>query len=309
VKACMTVFLLFSTATALAAPKQTVELDLIGDRRVEVKINGEHFATFNPNWNGKGPKPYFSPVKGPGGIVMTRKILKSRKEGDHVHHKGIWLAIDEVNGVKFWAEQGKIVTRKLETATAKGRTGPGIITVTNEWRNPSGKTEVTEQTRITIYPNRVIEYDITFKAGKEPVEFHDTKEGLFGFRMVDSMREREGGTVINSRGEKGTSKCWGKTADWIDYYGPVNGKTFGVAIFDHPKNFRKSRYHVRNYGLFSISPFGQKAYSKGKLPAQPYTIKPQGTLRLRYAMYIHAGSTKEANVGSIYQKWVKNTSK
>lgn len=296
--------LLLSAGTLSAAPKGTVKLKTLDGGRVEVWVNGEHFATYNPNDKGTAPKPYFYPVKGPGGTVLSRAI--ARKGDDHPHHKGIWVAVDEVNGVRFWAEKGRIVTRKLRTSVSENT---GHIDVVNAWVGPSGTTEVTEITKIAIHPNRLMEYDITFKAGKKPVEFGDTKEGLFGFRMVNAMRERQGGRVVDSRGKKGTKACWGETAGWIDYDGQVDGKTFGVAIFDHPENFRKSRYHVRDYGLFSINPFGQKAYTKGKLPAQPYTIRPGKTLRLRYAMYFHAGDTQSAKVESVYDAWVARTKK
>ncbi|MFQ5734184.1 MAG: PmoA family protein, partial [Planctomycetaceae bacterium] len=267
---------LVAATSVFAADKPRVRVKSSVDG-IRFFVDGRHFTTYNLNRDGKLPKPFMFPVRGPDGTILTRKILKSRKNGDHVHHKGIWVAVDEVNHVRFWAEKGKIVTRRELSGAGSGN--EASVTVTNDWKADDGTTVVTEKTTITVTPNRVIAYDISFKAGEKPVTFRDTKEGLFGFRMVHSMRESEGGQVVNSRGEKGTKNCWGKTADWIDYYGKVNGKTYGVAIFDHPKNFRKSRYHVRNYGLFSINPFGQKAYTRGKKSAQPYTIKPGGTLR------------------------------
>ena len=298
-------FAMLLFAPALAEARESVIGMTEKGGKIHITHAGKPFAVYNTNKDGKLPKPFMSPVRGPDGTVMTRKIFFNRKGGDHPHHKGIWVAVDEVNHVKFWAEKGKIVTRSAKVVERKG--GAPTLHVVNEWKNAYGDTEVVESTTIHVSPKRVITYDITFIAEKKPVEFHDTKEGLFGFRMVDSMREKVGGKVINSAGKKGTKNTWGKTANWIDYYGPINGKTYGVTIFDHPKNFRKSRYHVRNYGLFSINPWGNKAYAR--IETKPTRLETGKKLRLRYAMYIHAGTTKEANVEEVYEAWVKATEK
>jgi hypothetical protein len=60
---------------------------------------------------------------------------------------------------------------------------------------------------------------------------------------------------------------------------------------------------VREYGLYSISPFGESAYTNGEQSAQPYTIEADATLRLRYGLYVHAGDTASAGVEAVYQQF------
>lgn len=272
-------------------------------KTVAVTINGRDFSTYT--FADAQPKPYMWPVRGGDGTILTRPIITDRSQGDHPHHKGVWVAVDEVGGVKFWAEDGKIANRGVDVTVAKGN--PAKMKVTNDWLNPEGTAIVRETTTISIWENGLLGYDIVFTAsGEEPVEFGDTKEGLFGFRMAESMKEKEGGRVVNAEGAKGTADCWGRPTGWIDYSGEVDGKTFGVALFDHPLNFRPSRYHVRNYGLFSISPFGERAYTNKKRPAQPYFLFPGKELRLRYALFVHDGDTASAKVGKVYLDYLKS---
>lgn len=286
------------SATASLAGDATVHLDVKSDT-VDVTIGGQPFMVYN---FGKDlPKPFFSPVRGPGGTIITRPL---KNPEDHPHHKGVWLSVDEINRVQFWAEKGKIQNKSVKALTAKGN--PARLEVVNEWLGADGKAIITETSVISIYANRLISYDIAFRTGATQVEFGDTKEGLFGIRLANSLRENEGGHVLNADGLKGTKACWGRTSAWVDYFGDIEGKTFGVTIFDHPLNFRPSRYHVRNYGLFSISPFGEKAYTGGKRPAEELILLPGNTLRLRYGMYIHAGDTTSAEVPMVYQQFLKN---
>ena len=287
--------LLLVRGESLAA--DTVQIHQTDSAALTITVNDQPFTTFN--YGSQLPKPYFLPVTTAAGVVLNR-ALEDASDADHPHHKGIWNAIDEVNGVKFWAEKGVIRNTAVEILTASGSTAS--FRATNEWRHPeSGRPEVVETVTVTIHPNRLLVYDMTFSAPTNDVVFEDTKEGLFGFRVAPSMKEKNGGRVVASDGSKTTAQCWGKSFSWVDYSGEVGGKTAGVTIMDHPENFRPSRYHVRDYGLFSISPFGEKAYTNGAQDAKPVELKPGANLRLRYAMYFLDGDAAGAGIESAWQ--------
>lgn len=290
--------LIAALAVGTAAQAEEVKLEK-KDNSVAVTIGGKEFTTYL--FDKAQPKPYFWPVRAADGTIITRPINTGE---DHPHHKGIWLSIDEVNGIKFWAEKGKIENASVEVTQSSGN--PAKLRVVNHWLGDDGKPLLVESTEISIFANRTLSYDIKLTAGDQPVKFDDTKEGMFGIRVANTLREKEGGQVTNAEGLKGTKECWGQESKWVDYFGKVDGKTFGVTVFDHPGNFRKSRYHVRDYGLFTVSPFGQSAYTNGKLPAEPYTIESGKTLRLRYGLYVHDGDTQQGKVAEAYEGFVKS---
>lgn len=251
------------------------------------------------------PKPYFYPVIGPEKKKMTYMFPPVRPSSGeyHPHHRSVWIAVDEVNGVDFWAERGKILNRELEVLTSTGT--PARFLAVNEWQKLDGTPVVREKTEFRIYPDRTIGVKLTFEAAYGDVTFGDTKEGLFGVRVNPQLRERGGnGTIVNSRGERTEAQCWGKRAEWVDYYGTIDGVPVGIAMFDHPDNFRPSRWHVRGYGLFSVNPFGEHAYTRGQLPPAPVTLASGQSLTLRYGVYFHHGDTKTGDVAGRYSRFV-----
>lgn len=291
-----------SVVSSLITDRQLSAADQVDIRRNDsnqlvITINGEAFSTYN--FSSDLPKPFFMPVTTAAGVVLNR-ALNDPSDADHPHHKGMWNSVDEVNGVQFWAEKGKIVNTGVFIEQSGG--AHGRFRAVNEWRNPeTGAAEVTETAVITIHANRLVVYDMTFTTTQDQAIFEDTKEGLFGFRVAPSMKEKNGGTVTASDGSRGSEQCWGKPFPWIDYSGEVAGKMVGVTIMDHPDNFRPSRYHVRNYGLFSISPFGEKAYSRGKSESAPVHLQKGESLRLRYAILIHDGGVDKAGIPAAWE--------
>ena len=154
--------------------------------------------------------------------------------------------------------------------------------------------------------DRWIDFTITIKATDGDVTFGDTKEGTFAVRVADTMRveAKKGGRIVNSEGQENDA-AWGMPAKWVDYTGPVEGETVGVAILSHPKSFRpNTRWHVRGYGLFAANPFGHKDFPKPELAEQgAVTIKKGDELTLRYRVLFHRGGTEAANIADAFEEF------
>ena len=133
-------------------------------------------------------------------------------------------------------------------------------------------------------------------------------------RLAETMRLKPnkenagtpGGHIVNSEGVRDNA-TWGKRAAWCDYFGPVDGKTVGVAIFDHPQNPRHPTWwHVRDYGLFAANPFGQHDFEKLSDKNAGNLVVPAGkSITFRYRFYFHEGDEQQAKVAERYQEYTK----
>jgi hypothetical protein len=278
---------------------------------VGIRIGDQPFAVYN---HSPGlAKPYIEPLRAPGNHVVT-----ALAPFDHKHHKGIWVGVEKVNGINFWggkyqqqdAVDGSPAAERIETEKVEVKpadNGAVALHVQNAWQGEDGQAVITENTVITTYPNRLMVYDITLTAANGVVKFEDTKEGFLAIRLAPTMTGKNGGVIVNADGDTGEEQCWGKASPWVDYTGPVDGKPMGVALFDHPGNFRKSRYHVRAYGLFSISPFGEKTYSKGASDAPQIILQKGDSVHVKYGLFVHAGDAQAGKVAEAYQQFVEWT--
>src|SRR5438045_1462408 len=157
----------------------------------------------------------------------------------------------------------------------------------------------------------MFDFEITMHASDGDLKFGDTTEGTMAMRLNEAMRLKGKvghGHIVNSEGVR-DDETWGKRAEWCDYYGPVEGQTVGVAIFDHPSNLRHPTWwHVRDYGLFAANPFGWHDFEKKPAGAGDYTLPSGKTMVLKYRFYIHRGDTEEAKVAQHYKDYAADRS-
>jgi hypothetical protein len=268
-------------------------------------------ALFTRYTTKSGPnKPFFYPILTPEGQPITRRWPMEKETGetrDHPHHRGLWFTHGDVNGIDFWSEEkkaGRTVAVGFENLVS-GWVFGGFQTKT-EWRAPDDHLIATDMRIVKIYslPNgdRLLDFEIALKPADQPLVFGDTKEGMFGLRVADTLApaRKEGGHILNAKGDQ-DGAAWGKAAEWVDYWGPIHGQTYGVALFDHPKNLRHPQtWHARDYGLFTINPFGLHDFKLGPAHAGDFTLPANQTLTLRYRLLFHKGDAKTAAVAEQY---------
>jgi hypothetical protein len=119
-------------------------------------------------------------------------------------------------------------------------------------------------------------------------------------------KQHEGkGTIINAEGVTNDA-TWGKRSTWVDYHAPKDGKVYGVAMFDHPKNPRHPTWwHVRSYALFAANPFGKHDFEnmKDQKQAGDLTIPAGESVTFRWRLYFHTGDEKDAKIAERYKEY------
>lgn len=297
---------------ALAGVGRAVAAEVKAERqddKVVLTIDGQPFTEYATK---NGPKPIVWPILGPNGKPMTRAFPMARVKGekaDHPHHRSLWFTHGQVNGTDYWTEfskeknLGKIVHREF----VRVESGPkAVVETLNDWNGPTGTKQLEDRRKTTFQVaadgSRIVDFDITLTASEGEVKFGDTKEGTFGVRVPTSLdvNSRRGGQIVNAEGLLDTA-AWGKASPWVDYHGPLENETVGIAVLNHPSSFRFPTYwHVRDYGLFAANPFGLHDFQGNDQVDGSHTMAKGESITLRYRVIFHLGDEKTAKVADAF---------
>jgi len=277
------------------------------DKKVAVSLGGKLFTEYR---YGNPTKPILYPVIGPHGIPMTRNFPMKKgvagEEDDHPHHQSLYY-VHILNGHDFWHGRGGVRVRNDKIVKAKMVGDEAVMISQNSWMKDKTVvcTDTTELRFGETGSARYIDFKITMHASNGPLTFNETKEGTMAIRTHPALRLKGDvakGSAINSEGIKGKA-IWSKPAKWVNYWGPIDGNTVGIAIFDHPKNPRHpTTWHARDYGLITANPFGGKAF-KSKHGAMK--VDKGSSITFSYRFLFHDGSHKDAGIPKQYQQWTQ----
>jgi hypothetical protein len=246
------------------------------------------FAGYVTDYEGM---PIVYPIVGPTGKRMTRDFpMIHEYEGvkaDHRHHRSLWFAHGNVNGLDFWTVKNKIVHKRFAKAECDGET---VLLVTeNDWIGNDDQILCRDVRTLRFAAEkdrRLIDFDITITAVQDKVVFGDTKEGSFGIRVPEAIAVEtgKGGLFVNAEGKLGEQEAWGKRSAWVDYHGIIDGEKVSITILNHPSSLRYPTYwHVRNYGLFAANPFGVSDFENlDDKQAGNHTLSKGESFTLRY---------------------------
>ncbi|MHC4179986.1 MAG: DUF6807 domain-containing protein [Planctomycetota bacterium] len=299
--------LLCCVAVVVAASPAAAEITAQrSEKGVLVKIDGKPFTEYVTDFKGT---PIVWPIIGPTGKPMTRAYPMAKGPGereDHQHHRSLWFTHGDVNRLSFWHRE--TIKHREFVKIESGK--KAVIVTRNDWLAPDGKRVCEDQRTLTFGTDgdaRWIDFDITIKATDGPVKFGDTKEGTFGVRVAGTMKvdAKKGGQIVDSEG-RADKDAWGKRAAWVDYHGPVDGQTVGIAILNHPSSFRfPTHWHVRTYGLFAANPFGLNDFERGNGVNGSHTLSAGQEMSLRYRIVFHRGDEKSGKVAEAFAVYAK----
>jgi hypothetical protein len=297
------------------------------EKKVEVLVGGKFFTAYI--YDSKIDKPVIFPLQTASGVTVTRGFPlapRANERTDHPHHIGMWLNYGDVNGLDFWNNSDAIPAidkpkygsiRHQKILSVKDGAKKGVLVVTSNWVDISGKILIKEITTLTFSGDdnsRTIDRASTLTAQQEKVSFKDNKEGFMGIRVARELEipsqkaeiftdangvatkvavlNNEGvtGTFLSSKGIVGND-VWGTRGTWCLMYGKKNGELVSIAIIDHPTNPGYPTYwHARGYGLYAANSLGQEPLSGGKEKLN-FALEAGKSVTFKYSVVITNGGT------------------
>ncbi|MDF1860598.1 MAG: PmoA family protein [Verrucomicrobiales bacterium] len=284
----------------LPLPRQQVAFEVDGEEKLSWHFGSEY------------PRPFFYPLKGPSGVSLTRMGHPGAQ--NHDHHRSVWFAHHDVNGVSYWADSSKATIRQKHWYRYRDGDEEAVMASLLGWYDEEGQEVMEQDVFAALLPGEGGEYFLEIQTncrpspGAKPVELGKTNFGFFAVRVSKSLSHYFGGGVIsNSEGQVGEKDIFGKAAKWMDYSGPVatgggpdrKVVTEGITYFDHPHNPRyPTKWHVRSDGWMGAS----FCMDEGM------TLSEESPITLRYLLHVHSGAYDSKVAGGVAERFGKRKS-
>lgn len=224
---------------------------------------------------------YIHPLYSPDGVQLTDDYPP-----DHLHHHGIWAAWTRTQfqgrTPDFWNmgdRTGTVVPVALDSVWS-GAVFAGLRArhAYVDLSAPSPTTAIDEEWMIRVFPApdagiRMFDLIITQRTATESaLHLPEYRYGGVGFRGHRQWNGEANTFFLTSEG-RDRSDGHATRARWCHIGGYVDGRLAGVAVLDHPENFRSPqpmRIHP-NEPFFNYAPSQLGDWSI--TPGYPYTVR------------------------------------
>ncbi len=248
---------------------------------------------------------YLHPVFTPSGTLVTDDY-----PSDHYHHHGIWFAWTktEFEGAHpdFWNVgdgTGKVDFEAVDK-TWSGSVHAGFksrqrYVVLN---GGASKTALNEQWEVRLYnvgqnDQRYFLFDVVATqecASSSPLVLEEYRYGGMGVRGHRDWKDKSKVSFLTSEG-KSREDGNATRARWVRMSGLVNNQTVGIAVLNHPENFRSPqplRLHPDDpYFNYAPSQLGR------------FEIKPGEKFVLRYRYVVADGAADKTQLDRLWSDY------
>ena len=183
--------------------------------RLEIKVDDVAMATYVFR-DDKIPRPYFSHLRAPNGLQVTRNHppVAGVDAADHdTMHPGLWLAFGDLSGGDFWRNKAK-VEHVAFVSEPRVDGNSGTFTVRNRYVR-GDKTICDELCRVAVFA-RASGYWIVLDSrfsGPDDFYFGDQEEMGLGVRVATPLTVKNGGALLNSDALRGEKQVFDISAD------------------------------------------------------------------------------------------------
>jgi len=259
-----------------------------------INVNGDLFARYSylGVW-----KPYFWPVNGPSG-----NVVRGAGGGDHPHHTGLFMSYGghgEGGSANIWSDWdeppygpcGKMLHQRFVRMTTGSVYAEFVEDVIYVKGNGDVILDERRTARLWYADDNARFLDLSFET-TTPLDI-GTRQFMLVARINPSMKIPNEGHVENSEGDIGRKEIHHKKARWCDFSGKVGDGINGICTFDHPQNPEYPGF----WGEIAVP-------SQMTLLHHPPDEIPGDRFQLKFRVYIHDGSTADAQMETRYQSYV-----
>jgi hypothetical protein len=281
---------------------------------VRVTVSGKPALTYQAE-PAEFPRPDIKPIFRRGGYIHPvftpeGRAITDDYPVDHPHHHGIWWAWTktEYDGRQpdFWNmgdSTGRIDFDSLD-ATWSGRIHGGLTATTRFTDVTGGRSDVVLKDRwdVRVYSvsdsSKFTIFDVVSTqnlAGDKPLVLPEYRYGGLGVRGHIHWNGKGDKTVFLTSEGKNRADGNGSNARWTHMGGTIDGRPAGIAILDHPSNFRSPQPTRLN----PDNPFFNYAPSV----AGEWKIEPRKPYVSRYRFVTYEGEPDRALLDRLWNDY------